>query len=360
MLRKISIQNFKAIERIDDLDLGRITLVGGKNNSGKSTLLEAIYLYFNFHKEDSDPFATLQLIRLMPSTLMRSESRWGPFFHKFDMSKEIKIKTIESEVSEEGILEVRFDEKFKSEHPVLLEIKEPKNINFEEWEFLKENETALIINQNENETKIVNLGNGGFYRDGRLIDLKKTKLMFLMTTFDFSRYSDLAAERLAILDAEDRQGELVEALKLLEPEFRELRNLKIEGKNIIHAKIGDRKPKPIHYLGDGFCRALSIVLVLATTRDGIILIDEIENGLHHSILRDFWQAIIEAAKLYNCQIIATTHSFEMIEALSESAKEIDFKDIAYIRMDKEGDKVSAAQYKADVIANALRFDMEVR
>jgi len=64
----------------------------------------------------------------------------------------------------------------------------------------------------------------------------------------------------------------------------------------------------------------------------IILFDEIENGLHHSVMKDFWRYIIKMALANNFQIFATTHSHEMMEALVKAAEETNLIEQEEIRV----------------------------
>ena len=75
---------------------------------------------------------------------------------------------------------------------------------------------------------------------------------------------------------------------------------------------GYDEPVPLTLLGDGVRRVASMVLAMGYARDGTLLVDEIENGIHHSVLGRLWEAIGYAAQLFNTQVVATTHSLECI------------------------------------------------
>jgi AAA15 family ATPase/GTPase len=176
-----------------------------------------------------------------------------------------------------------------------------------------------------------------------------------MQTLDMSN-----PERLGILDKKNEQAKILPILRMFEPKLERLILIKSGPNDIIHAVIDDKKATPVHLLGDGFCRCLSIILALATNTDGVLFIDEIENGIHHSLLAKFWGFLIEASNTYNCQIIATTHSHEMIDSFTKTAREKQFKDIAYIRLAKKEDAVMAHQFNFDEITFAFDSEMEVR
>ncbi len=65
---------------------------------------------------------------------------------------------------------------------------------------------------------------------------------------------------------------------------------------------------PIGSLGDGIWRMLGLILVLVRSQDGVVLIDEIDTGLHFTVLSNMWKLVYETAKRLNVQVFATTHS----------------------------------------------------
>jgi len=77
---------------------------------------------------------------------------------------------------------------------------------------------------------------------------------------------------------------------------------------------------PIHTMGDGVRKLLHIVLIMLTKHRSILLLDEVENGLHYSLHTKFWEMISTLAKQEKCQIVATTHSYECINGALEGTK----------------------------------------
>lgn len=79
-------------------------------------------------------------------------------------------------------------------------------------------------------------------------------------------------------------------------------------------------PIPIGSLGDGTWRMLAMAISLIRARDGILLVDEIDTGLHYSVLEDMWRLIYGASKEFNIQIFATTHSFDCVQSLASISR----------------------------------------
>src|ERR1700758_305841 len=107
-------------------------------------------------------------------------------------------------------------------------------------------------------------------------------------------------------------GEILPALQILEPRLQRLSLAPLAGESVIHGDIGLPQLVPIPFMGEGIRRVLSIVLAIANAPGGVVLIDEVENGLHYSVMRDVWKAIAVAARQMDVQVFATTHSWECI------------------------------------------------
>ena len=95
-------------------------------------------------------------------------------------------------------------------------------------------------------------------------------------------------------------------------------------------------------------------------RHGMVLVDEIENGLHHMVMRRVWNAIAAFAKRYNVQIFATTHSRECFQAAQEAFKPVAEDDFRLYRIEHSRGKLRAVTYDRETMDAALEFDLEVR
>ena len=96
---------------------------------------------------------------------------------------------------------------------------------------------------------------------------------------------------------------------------------------------------PISHSGDGALRIATYAATILGAKDSVILIDEIENGLHYSILNKLWKSISEACQISNSQVVASTHSLECIAA---AARNVPNNDFAYFRIEKPVEGVSHA------------------
>src|SRR5262249_16235635 len=67
---------------------------------------------------------------------------------------------------------------------------------------------------------------------------------------------------------------------------------------------------------DGTWRMLALAIALSRAKDGILLVDEIDTGLHYTVMADMWKLISETAKVLNVQVFATTHSYDCVHSLA--------------------------------------------
>ena len=123
---------------------------------------------------------------------------------------------------------------------------------------------------------------------------------------------------------------------------------------------GERHPVPLRTLGDGAVRLMSVALGLANSVDGFLLIDEAENGIHHSIQRDFWRMVMETAHQYNVQVLATTHSWDCVRGFAQAANELESIEGALVRVEKRNGDMWAVEYSEEGMRVAAEQGIEVR
>ncbi|MGH7451085.1 MAG: AAA family ATPase [bacterium] len=168
------------------------------------------------------------------------------------------------------------------------------------------------------------------------------------------------AKRFSKLEAVGRQDEILPTLKLLEPRLRRLAVLVTGGVPIVNGDIGVGRLIPLPLMGEGIGRLLSLALVIFDSPRGVVLIDEIENGLHYSAMVDVWKAIAEATRRSEAQIFATTHSWECIKAAHEAFTASGIYDFRLHRLDRAKDKILVVTYDQEMLDAAMVTDLEVR
>ena len=113
-------------------------------------------------------------------------------------------------------------------------------------------------------------------------------------------------------------------------------------------------------MGQGIMRLLTILLVISEVKNGIALIDELENGFHHSVLADIWKVISNYAKANNTQIIATTHSRELVSGAIQGIPSNLRDKFKYMRIDRNKNNFKPKVYDFKTLKVALETDLEIR
>jgi AAA15 family ATPase/GTPase len=114
-------------------------------------------------------------------------------------------------------------------------------------------------------------------------------------------------------------------------------------------------------MGDGTHRVFNLVLSLIRASDGVLLVDEIENGLHYSVLVEVWRALLVLASRLNVQIFATTHSWDCLRAFAEVSIHTNGVDGMLHRLERLHDgKLRTVEFDEDDMALVTRQNIEVR
>ena len=117
---------------------------------------------------------------------------------------------------------------------------------------------------------------------------------------------------------------------------------------------------PLKSLGDGALRLFGVALALANSRDGFLLMDEAENGIHHSVQRDFWRMVLRTAQENNVQVLATTHSWDCVRGFAQAASEIEDAEGVLVRLDRVPAGLRAVEYSEEGLKVAAEQGIEVR
>ena len=120
------------------------------------------------------------------------------------------------------------------------------------------------------------------------------------------------------------------------------------------------EPLPLYSLGDGMLRTLGIALALVNAKDGLLLIDEFENGLYYTVQPELWRFIFQVARRLNVQVFATTHSWDCIEAFQKAAGVDQEDEGLLIRLESKKGEITAMLYDKQELGIATREQIEVR
>ncbi len=191
----------------------------------------------------------------------------------------------------------------------------------------------------ETETETIGVDSRTSKRTGLRSSSPKTKdsiTAYFITPY-YRELWNQAHNLLTELTKEKRVKEIVKHLKMIEPNIKNLFPLSEKGVQVIYADIGAKNLIPVPLLGGGFANIFHILLDASVVKNGLLFIDEIEDGIHYSIIPKLIHFLLKISVNNNLQLFISTHSDEMISMFAEVSKDMDFEDLALFKiLNKKG------------------------
>lgn len=381
MLNSLYVKNFRSLEDFQVSKLGRVNLIVGNNNSGKSSVLEALRIYAGSANRN----LLMQIAgehdeKARPANAEDTDSElpFEAFFtgRKYPADDETSIFIGQAESDPDGLV---------IEHGLFVETEETGVDEGGDAFVRKVFRRALKCDLNA-------LSRGSL---SQALFVKRGERVFRLS-FDLieSRFlpwqgelapalscSVVPTQFVSIEDLSDEWDKIVltpyqdivrQALKIVEPNFEELafvkntdRNGSTRGRSVKVRLSSQPSPLPLNSMGDGMLRILQLILKVFSAKDGILLIDEFENGLHYSIQSKVWELLFELAVKLNIQVFATTHSWDCIESFAKTA--IEKKDVEGVLFrvgrsvrSKDKGRVIATVFDESQLSHITQADVEVR
>jgi AAA15 family ATPase/GTPase len=331
MLHFIEIENFRCFQKTRLEGFGRVNLLGGRNNAGKTALLEAILLNCSFQPK------TIDFLRTMRGE-QHIELNFTNFFYNEDKTNKIILN---SDLSNNQV-------EYGSDTLLYIQRK------------YKDSDNRYRIN-----TKDDNLyqTEDDIYKGVHAVIFKK--INFLQATgnvLDNTQLAQLYSEANLKPDTEEP---LLEALRVIEKTIKrpEINVIGLPPTPTLYLRKMDGRTQPIKMFGDAMQRVAEFILTLVTTSGGVLLIDEVENGIHYKNQQRIWEILLDLSKVHNVQIFATTHSREMITAFANAAEtEAHKSEARYFEMYVSGrsNQIIGTAHDIDTLQYKLKNNIEFR
>ena len=129
---------------------------------------------------------------------------------------------------------------------------------------------------------------------------------------------------------------------------------------MLHGDVGLDRLLPLPLMGDGTARLASLLLAIGSAERGMVLIDEIENGLHHSAVDKVWRLIDDATRRFNVQVFATTHSLECVKSAYRAFSETMDRPFRLHRLERSEESIRVITYDWESFEGAMAGELEVR
>ena len=159
------------------------------------------------------------------------------------------------------------------------------------------------------------------------------------------------------LELSEKKEDIIWVLQLIDPAIEDIITLSLQGIPQLYIRMNG-KLFPLHAAGDGVVKLLLLCIAIMERENGLVLIDELETGFHYSMYSKLWEVIDKISYQANCQVIATTHSYELIAAIREA--DVDKHAFSYFRLGFKNDTMYDFCYDYDMLNVALSSDLEVR
>lgn len=344
MFKKIEIERFRGIRHASIGGLRQINLFFGKNNCGKSSLLESLFLASGL----SNPILPINV------NIMRgyNKSRLDDLkldFYNLDSTCPIHIRTENEEIRDLNIhLFVR------NQKNISINTDDPNILsNVEEEQYGLRFEFKI---NNEQFSSSLHFNSEAPSNATRLIAKDYTESLrctYLSPKYDFNASIQGLQN---ILQNKDERF-IVEGLKLIEPRIKDF----IFTDKEMLIDIGLAKRIPVNMMGDGARKIVSLLTAIYDCKDGTLLVDEISNGFHHSVMSDLWRVLINAAIKNNTQLFVTTHDIDSIIGLRNAALH-DFSDTAaaFKLLRSPDDELKAFHYSLESLDYSINQEIEIR
>lgn len=351
IFKQIKIKNYRGLNELEISGLRRVNIIGGLNGSGKTTLLEAIFLIID-HANPINVFKSLQWRNLPPTATYAHEAIFGN-----SKLVPISIEGIRTDGKKMG-LNIEWGPQKVDGTPQQIN---PMEINKSTQTVTGDGfKITFRVDQSLVSSKVIIDNGGGFLirndHSGNDININGV----LLSRYTLNLQTDLS-ERYSVLISQGKKPEIIEILKIISPDCKNLEILQIGGASILHAENANGKLIPLSFAGDGVLAAVSVGLAILQSQNGIALLDEFDAAIHYTKLPEIWKIISLLARKYNCQVFSATHSREAIDAAMKGAVENDLEsDIAYFRLDRLADRVIATKYLEEDLLAASSEYWEVR
>ena len=356
-LNKILVKNFRIFKELEIDDFKNINLIVGNNNSGKTSLLEAIFLSIGI----SNPNLTLSIDRFRG--LIHDESEDFRFiFHnlrykdiisiELEFTNPIQIRELLIKPTYDNVTIIN---NLSNTNELISSTSKPENRNSDGIEY------KFSISNNKSNKKEWKTSSIRYKEDGLIVKQPKSYKEGLFGIFvrPISTLGDVY-ERLDKIIIEKKHMELIEALKNIDDNIIDIT---LGAKNMIYFDVGIERRIPVQIMGDGIIRLLSILTAIERAKDGFVIIDEIENGFHYSVLPKLWKIVYNTAQQYNVQIFASTHSIECITAFRDFYSEnLSLEDnFRLYRLNRlRNGVVKVVKYDYEVLDSSLESNWEIR
>lgn len=347
-IKNIAINNFRGIRSLQTGNLQKVNIILGNNNSGKSSLLEAILILMGANK----PSLPLEM-NINRNYTSFSQEDFAMFFHNLDTNTPIKMdfafddgtsRELFIRYYQQNINEVKASEIQNGGKNIFPQPSYGLEYVYQDGE--KKNQSTIFYDTSEKKIK-------SEYSES---EPSKRPTFFMGSRYNFNDY--ISHFNQIVTDKE--KSVVIEALHEIEPKIQDI--TVVGDKVMVDMQL--KKLIPINLMGDGTRKLFTIATALYNAKNGVLIIDEADNGLYHKSMKALWKLIVNTASRLNVQVFASTHSIDSLHALNSLLADDmpDFrKDVRIYTLRKNNeDDVTCYPYGYEKFSYLLDMEEEIR
>ena len=350
-LNSISIANFRGIASPLSVRLAPITLIGGRNNSGKSTILEAIRLLAG--RRDASIPAEVNAVSRKIALRVREDLQ--TLF--FDEKEAVNISAT-MDTKRTCAVSIRLQKKAEGEISST-ETHDTSLVKSTRWELVQVGEDVDADGHKRERTsrltpRVEEEGKFGYTTNKAESEIDWGCELMSASSRGAAETNEIFSQMTVAL--QDREISAV-----INKIYPEIFTVKLVDSQLMVKVRGIEKLLPAKIAGDGVVRMISVLCAMWKCPGGTLCVDEIDNGLHYSVLKDFWHAVADFSKKFNVQLVATTHHLELLETLSKMVVETgDYERAEYVRISHAETGHSVSIFGGKDLERALKLGFELR
>lgn len=371
MIKEIYLKNFKCFDELKLSKLKTFNVIAGKNNYGKTSILDSIFAFYGV--KNPGVLLNIKGFRKEDNLINPEIPFWVEYFRDMNASSKIimKIRDEISEITQEYSLpQKQRDQKTMSlslDSIISQNQTPPQTSDSSEYgDTLKVRitETKNSKNKATNELFTITTTGKGNELTTQINQSKEgaqyTFKIGVMVTTSKKINKETMITSLSNILTKKRKQELIAHIKKIDNRINDIAIVANGASKDVYLDIGHSEMTEISMLGEGVSRALAFISLVIEQKNSIILIDEIENGIHYSVIMDIIKSLIHSAKSNGNQIFTTTHSNDVVNAINNLQDEKE--DISYIRIgrDKETGLPSASLFDMEDFSYSVESGWEVR
>ncbi|MCB1423256.1 MAG: ATP/GTP-binding protein [Nitratireductor sp.] len=358
MIESFEISNYRSFKDVKVRDCRTVNLVVGDNGSGKTALLEALFLVAGVSPElisKTRVWRGYEGSRFAGTRDDIIQSVFGDLFYNFDLKLKPKINLRGDQKGETRRLEIAYvptgTKRIRppSRDGKIRQVAAENIVDRLRFDYNISNHGDFTVVPEFNEEQIV---------------FNSPSDAVVSASFHASMRNPSTGEMASRFSKLSVNFEARRFIETFCSHFPQVRDISLElwgGNPMLYAEVDGIKDRiPLSNISGGMNKFASILLSIAHQRNGVVIIDEIENGFYYERMKDIWKTIINFSNEYNVQLFVSTHSSECISAFRSAIYDSQVKDIKLLRTVMKNNETIVRAIEGGSFINSIDHNIEIR